>query len=42
MPNTTIEQIREDFQFTDDQQYSTFNQMAEEFLFNQLLEEINS
>lgn len=42
MPNTTIEQIQEDFQFIDDQQYSTFNQMVEDFLFNQLIEEINS
>lgn len=38
----TIEQVRENTQFTSDNQYEAFNQMSEDFLFRQLIEEINS
>lgn len=41
MSENIIETIREDFQFESTEQYSTFNQMAQEFLVRELMEEIN-
>lgn len=37
----TIETIREEFQFESTEQYSTFNEMAQEFLTRELMEELN-
>lgn len=42
MTENIIETIREDFQFESNEQYSTFNQMAQEFLTRELMEELNS
>lgn len=36
-----IEQIRENFNFQSDSQYSDFNLMAQEFLAKELMNEIN-
>jgi len=41
MPENIIESIRENFQFETDEQYSSFNQLAQEFLIRELMEEIN-
>jgi len=38
---TAIETIREDFQFESTEQYSAFNQMAQEYLTRELIEELN-
>lgn len=37
----TIETIREEFQFESTEQYSAFNEMAQEFLTRELMEELN-
>jgi hypothetical protein len=41
MTGNIIETIRENFQFESTEQYSTFNQMAQEFLTRELIEELN-
>lgn len=41
MPELNIENIRENSNFETTQQYQSFNEMAEEFLFRQLMEELN-
>lgn len=41
MTDNTIETIREEFQFESTEQYSAFNQMAQDFLTRELMDELN-
>ena len=42
MPENIIETIRENFQFESTDQYSAFNDLAQEFLTRELTQEINN
>jgi hypothetical protein len=42
MPENIIETIRENFQFESTDQYSAFNDLAQEFLARELMQEINN
>ena len=42
MSENIIETIRENFQFESFEQYDSFNQMAQEFLSQELMQEINN
>lgn len=42
MPENIIETIRENFQFESTEQYSSFNDLAQEFLTRELMQEINN
>jgi hypothetical protein len=42
MSENIIETIRENFQFESTEQYSSFNDLAQEFLTRELMQEINN